>query len=104
MAEMQTPYQPGTPPMQPHRGVLILVFGILGVVCCVILGILAWVWGNQDKAAMQAGTMDRSGEGLTEAGRILGMVSVGLAVLWVVLAATGVIGTALFHPGQGRFG
>ena len=29
--------------MRPHRGTMILVFGILGLVCCIIFGIMAWV-------------------------------------------------------------
>ena len=34
--------------MQPHRGALILVFGILGLALCVIFGIAAWAMGNRD--------------------------------------------------------
>jgi hypothetical protein len=84
--------------VRPHRGVLILVFGILSIVVCFIFGIVAWVMGNGDLAQMQAGTMDRSGEGLTKAGKICGMVGVGLAVLgiclWVAIVGLGVIGAA----------
>ncbi len=66
---------------KPHRGVLILVFGILSWVVCQIFGILAWVWGNTDLKEMDAGRMDPSGRGLTQAGRIIGMVSVLLTVV-----------------------
>ncbi len=66
---------------KPHRGVLVLVFGILGLVVCLIFGILAWVWGNTDLKEMDAGRMDPSGRDLTQAGRIVGMVSVLLTVL-----------------------
>ena len=52
-------------PLKPHRGVLILVLGILGIVCCFICGIIAWVMGNGDLREMAAGTMDPSGQGLT---------------------------------------
>ena len=68
-------------PVRPHRGVLILVFGIVGVLCCVIFGILAWVLGNADLREMDAGRMDPSGRGLTQAGKICGIISV---ILWVV--------------------
>lgn len=71
--------------MRPHRGVMILVFGILGLVCCMIFGIIAWVMGNGDLREMDAGRMDPSGRGLTQAGKICGMVSVALAVLGVVV-------------------
>ncbi|UCH33740.1 MAG: DUF4190 domain-containing protein [Armatimonadota bacterium] len=79
---------PPGPPMQPHRGAMILVFGILGILVCCILGIVAWVLGNNDLREMDAGRMDPTGRGLTSAGRILGMISVGLAVLWVILWLT----------------
>lgn len=71
--------------MRPHRGVLILVFGILGIVLCVIFGIVAWVMGNGDLRAMDAGQMDPEGRGLTQAGKICGMISVGLLILGIVL-------------------
>lgn len=74
---------------QPHRGTMILVLGILGLVLCVICGIIAWVMANADLRAMQAGQMDRAGEGLTKAGKICGMISVILNVigigLWLVM-------------------
>ncbi|MCD4700204.1 MAG: DUF4190 domain-containing protein [Phycisphaerae bacterium] len=76
----------GVPPtgqyLKPHRGTLILVLGILGLVVCVICGIIAWVMGNNDLREMAAGSMDRSGEGLTKAGKICGMISVLLVIVW----------------------
>lgn len=67
--------------VQPHRGVLILVFGILGIVMCFIFGIIAWVMGNNDLRAMRAGTMDQTGEQMTNAGRICGMIGTILAII-----------------------
>lgn len=72
-------------PVQPHRGVLILVLGILGLVVCVICGIIAWIFGNNDLEQMRAGRMDPTGEGLTVAGRICGIISVALAAMGVVV-------------------
>jgi len=71
--------------MRPHRGVMILVFGILGLVCCIIFAIVAWVMGNGDLQEMDAGRMDPSGRGLTQAGKILGIVAVALLVLGIVI-------------------
>ncbi len=71
--------------MRPHRGVMILVFGILGIVICVIFGIVAWVMGSGDLREMQAGRMDPTGQGLTLAGKICGIISVVLALLGIVL-------------------
>jgi predicted Zn finger-like uncharacterized protein len=62
---------------EPHRGGLILTLGILAIVgiCTPITGLLAWIMGSQDLAKMRAGTMDRDGESLTNAGKILGIIS-----------------------------
>ena len=72
-------------PLTPHRGVLILVLGILGIVCCVICGIIAWVMGNGDLREIDAGRMDPSGRGLTQAGKICGMISVILLIVGIVI-------------------
>ncbi|MGB2808567.1 MAG: hypothetical protein WBC22_12560, partial [Sedimentisphaerales bacterium] len=72
-------------PLTPHRGTLILVLGILGLVCCIICGIIAWVMGNNDLKQMAAGTMDRSGEGLTKAGKICGIIGVAMQIVGIVL-------------------
>lgn len=69
----------------PHRGVLILVLGILGIVCCFICGIIAWVMGNNDLHKIDAGRMDPSGRGLTQAGKICGMVGAILAIVVIVI-------------------
>jgi hypothetical protein len=63
-----------------------LVLGILGwAFSCVPLGVVAWVMGNSDLWEMECGRMDQTGRGLTQAGRILGMVQtlVCLAVFLV---------------------
>ena len=70
---------------RPHRGAMVLVLGILGLVCCVICGIIAWVMGNNDLRDMDAGRMDPTGRGLTQAGKICGMISVILAIVGIVI-------------------
>lgn len=82
-----------------HRGALILVLGIVGIVGCQFLGPVAWVMGNNDLAAMNAGRMDPSGRGLTDAGRICGIIAtvlLGLTLVAVVgmLVFGLVVGTA----------
>src|SRR5262245_40889125 len=54
--------------LQPHRGTLILVLGILSLVSCGLFGPFAWVMGSNDLAEMRAGRMDPEGQGTTEAG------------------------------------
>jgi hypothetical protein len=75
------PQAPGGQLLKPHRGSAVLVLGILGLVVCVICGIIAWVMGNNDLREMAAGTMDASGRGLTQAGKICGMISVLLMLV-----------------------
>lgn len=102
MSQMPPVATPSTTPgslVAPHRGTTVLVLGILALVflgACgigLILGIIAWVMGNSDLRAMAAGQMDRSGEGMTKAGKICGMVAVivfiALTVLYGVLMILG---------------
>ena len=83
--------------MKPHRGTLILVLGILSIVMCgIFTAIPAWIMGNTDLAEMNAGTMDSSGRGLTNAGRIMGMIICIIGIL-AIIAVIGllVLGVAL---------
>lgn len=71
--------------MKPHRGVLILVFGILSFVLCPFFGVAAWVMGTTDLQEMANGSMDPTGRDLTKAGRICGMIGTALLIFQVVL-------------------
>ena len=96
----QTPAAPQAPqpapqrPLEAHRGGAVLALGILGLAVCVICGIIAWVMGNGDLRKIDAGLMDPAGRGLTQAGKICGMISVivgcVVAVIWLIV----VIGAA----------
>lgn len=80
-----TQSQPQTQqPLSPHRGVLILVLGILSIFCCLICGIIAWIMGNNDLRQMTAGTMDPSGRGLTNAGKICGIVGIAVQIVGII--------------------
>ncbi len=84
--------------LKPHRGTLVLVLGILGLVCCFVCGIIAWVMGNTDLKAMDAGEMDPEGRGTTQAGKICGIVSVALQAIgllvWLGMMLLAIIGAA----------
>lgn len=71
--------------LKPHRGTMLIIFGVLGLICCIIFGILAWVMGQGDLKEMEAGRMDPSGEGMTKAAKILGIISVVLNVLGILI-------------------
>ncbi len=78
MTQMPQSFNPG---MKPHRGTLILVLGILGIVLCFICGIVAFIMGGKDIKEMQAGTMDPAGMQLTKIGRICGIIGTVLGIL-----------------------
>ena len=71
--------------MKPHRGTLILVLGILGLVVCGPLGIAAWLMGSGDLKEMDAGTMDPAGRGNTNAGKICGIIATVLMIVGVII-------------------
>ena len=70
----------GSPPpmLKPHRGAMVLTLGILGLAVCVICGIIAFVMAKNDLAEMAAGKMDPVGQGMTNAGKICGIISICL--------------------------
>ena len=73
----------------PHRGGTILALGIISLVIfpytTVVCGPLAWIMGNADLAEIRAGRMDQGGEGMVQAGRVLGMISTILMLAGIVL-------------------
>lgn len=97
------PSEPAYAPMvKPHRAGMILAFGLVGLLVCLTFAIVAWVMGAGDLREMRAGRMDPSGMGMTEAGKIIGMVAIILYclgfLLWlfivVIFAGAGLAGAA----------
>jgi hypothetical protein len=86
--------------MAPHRGTLILVLGILGLVVCGLLAPIAWVMGNTDLQEIRAGRMDPEGEATTNAGRICGMIGTILIIVSLVFVCV-IFGCARFAGGLG---
>jgi hypothetical protein len=79
---------------QPHRATLVIVLGILSLIVCAPLGIMAWVMGGNDLAAMRSGRMDRSGESLTSVGQVLGIIG-------TVLFGLGIVGAVIWFLAVG---
>lgn len=63
------------------RATTALVLGILGILCCGLLGIPAIIIGKQEMNSIDQGLAPVEGRGLAQAGFILGIVSL---VLWAV--------------------
>lgn len=68
----------------PHRGVLIIVLGVLSLVVCAPLGVAAWIMGQGDLKKMKMGLIDPEGKGLTMAGMICGIISSVLLIVGVI--------------------
>ena len=75
--------------LEPHRGTLILILGVLSLMACQLIGPFAWAMGGADLKKMRAGVMDPAGENETRIGYILGIVgtvllliSFALRVVW----------------------
>ena len=96
------PWEAGPPPapVAPHRATTVVVLGVLSIVfawlCCVVgivLGIISWVMGNRDLVEMDVGRMDDTGRGITQAGRVCGIIGVALAALTLIITViAGLIG------------
>lgn len=56
-----------------------LVLGIIGLLCCGPLAVVAWVIGQNELNAIDAGRRDPNQRGTANAGRILGIIG---TVLW----------------------
>lgn len=67
--------------MKPHRGILILGYGLLAFLFCPFFGIAAWVMGTRDLQEMERGRMDPTGRNLTKLGRICGVIATLLIIV-----------------------
>ncbi len=65
---------------------LILVLGILSLVCCNLLGPVAWSMGNNALREIDAGIGNPIDRGLVVAGRILGIIATVLMILHLVVS------------------
>ena len=80
---------------RPHRGGTILTLGILGVICCQLLGPVAWVMGQADMRQINDGVMDPEGKALTQVGMILGIVGTVILVLSFAVQFLAVLARAM---------
>jgi predicted Zn finger-like uncharacterized protein len=89
---------------EPDRGATVLTLGIISLACLTIscfpvgllLGLIAWIMGQNDLRKMKRGDMDSNGEGMTRAGWICGILGVLLNGL-VTLGCVGCIGFSVYQ-------
>jgi hypothetical protein len=75
----QTPYP------EQSQATTALVLGILGLVICGgILSPFAWVMGNKEMQAIDAGRRPPENRGTANAAKILGIVGTVLLGLWII--------------------
>lgn len=102
---MTAPSQPAQAYLLPHRGPMLLVFGILGIVMAFSCPLLfffaptAWIMARKDLAQIREGRMDPAGLSLTQAAHVLGVIGTILGVLYL-LAIAGWIGVMFLTMSQ----
>lgn len=82
------------PPMDHPQGTTILILGILSIVCCGLLGPVAWIMGNNAIKEIDRNPAAYSNRGSVQAGRIIGIVATVLLVLGVVFYGIALIAAA----------
>lgn len=76
------PGQFGPVQPKPEGATTVFVLGLLGLLVCGILGIFAWIQGNDYMKRCQA--MGVEPEGLAVAGRVMGMIATILIIVGLV--------------------
>ncbi len=85
---------------EASQATTILVLGILGVVVCQFLAPVAWVMGNNELQAIDAGRRNPENRGTANAGRILGIVGtvlMAIGIFLVILLLVGVFTFGIFN-------
>ncbi len=72
---------------EDSQATTVLVLGILGLVLCQILGPFAWVMGNKELAAIDAGQRAPENRGTAQAGKILGIIATVLLIVGIAFFA-----------------
>ena len=79
----------GGPPKTNSKSIWALVLGILGMLCCGVLGIPALILGKQAQNEIDASGGTQTGRGMATAGFVLGIIACVFLVVAIILFATG---------------
>ncbi len=71
------------PSSKPEGATTIFILGLLGLFVCFPLAIVAWIMGN--RYMEECRTRGVEPEGIAVAGRVMGMIAVGLFVIGLIL-------------------
>lgn len=85
--KVMTSYAEASAP-RSQKATTILVLGIISLICCQLLGPVAWALGSTELKRIRAGQVSVHDEGVTKAGMILGIISsifLILALGWMLL-------------------
>lgn len=98
----QFPSESGAYP-ESSQATTVLVLGIIGIVLCQILGPIAWVMGNNELAAIDAGRRAPENRGTANAGRILGIIGtvlLALTIIAIIFLFVGVFSLSVFESAR----
>lgn len=82
--------------LKPNRSGTIFVFGLLSLLCCWPLGLVAYFMGRSDLAGIRSGRLSADGSGLIKVGMTLGV----LGVLMIIISAVAAVFYAPKIPDQ----
>jgi hypothetical protein len=91
---------PGQPQSASTQAITALILGLLSLVCCPLLGPIAWYLSDQESKAITQGRSPAAGEGIAKAGFILGILgTIYLAgiTLWIFFLGGMAILTTMFN-------
>jgi hypothetical protein len=83
-----------TPYPEASQASTALVISIIGLVCCQVLGVVAWVMANNELEGIKTGRRNPANEGTASAARIIGIVGtvlLGLGILAAILLFAGLM-------------
>lgn len=75
-----------------------LVLSIVGLVCCQVLGIVAWIMAKNELEGIKAGRRNPANEGTATAARIIGIITTVLLGLGIIALIIGAIAGLAFVP------
>jgi hypothetical protein len=76
-------------PLEQSKAGLVLFFGLLSMLACWPLGIVAWIMGNSHLAKMRSGRMSTATKSTVQVGRVLGIIGTlafAAFIIFIVLA------------------